>query len=308
MILALTGGTGGAKLIEGLAAELDADELTIVCNTADDTLVHGLYVSPDLDTITYTLAGLIDPDQGWGVRNDTFAVLQQLGHLGVETWFKLGDRDLALHIRRTQLIAEGLKLSEVTDQLCRALGIKPKILPMSDEKVQTRVNTPQGEISFQEFFVKEHWTREVTGIHFAGVEQSQPAPGVLEAMRRAEGVIVCPSNPITSIGPILAVPGIRSALAALAVPVVGVSPLIGATAISGPAHKLMIACGYDPSSLGVARHYGDILDRLFIAAEDQNLASSIQDLSIGPVCTDIRMMTANDKRRLAAEVLAALEK
>jgi LPPG:FO 2-phospho-L-lactate transferase len=308
MILALTGGTGGAKLIEGLAAELDADELTIVCNTADDTLVHGLYVSPDLDTITYTLAGLIDPDQGWGVRNDTFAVLQQLGQLGVETWFKLGDRDLALHIRRTQLIAEGLKLSEVTDQLCRALGIKPKILPMSDEKVQTRVNTPQGEISFQEFFVKEHWTREVTGIHFAGVEQSQPAPGVLEAMRRAEGVIVCPSNPITSIGPILAVPGIRSALAALEVPVVGVSPLIGATAISGPAHKLMLACGYDPSSLGVARHYGDILDRLFIAAEDQNLASSIQDLSIGPVCTDIRMMTANDKRRLAAEVLAALEK
>ena len=308
MILALTGGTGGAKLIEGLAAELDADELTIVCNTADDTLVHGLYVSPDLDTITYTLAGLIDPDQGWGVRNDTFAVLQQLGHLGVETWFKLGDRDLALHIRRTQLINEGLKLSEVTDQLCRALGIKPKILPMSDEKIQTRVNTPQGEISFQEFFVKEHWTREVTGIHFAGVEQSQPAPGVLEAMRRAEGVIVCPSNPITSIGPILAVPGIRSALAALEVPVVGVSPLIGATAISGPAHKLMLACGYDPSSLGVARHYGDILDRLFIAAEDQNLASSIQDLSIGPVCTDIRMMTANDKRRLAAEVLAALEK
>ena len=308
MILALTGGTGGAKLIEGLAAELDADELTIVCNTADDTLVHGLYVSPDLDTIAYTLAGLIDPDQGWGVRNDTFAVLQQLGHLGVETWFKLGDRDLALHIRRTQLINEGLKLSEVTDQLCRALGIKPKILPMSDEKVQTRVNTPQGEISFQEFFVKEHWTREVTGIHFAGVEQSQPAPGVLEAMRRAEGVIVCPSNPITSIGPILAVPGIRSALAALEVPVVGVSPLIGATAISGPAHKLMLACGYDPSSLGVARHYGDILDRLFIAAEDQNLASSIQDLSIGPVCTDIRMMTANDKRRLAAEVLAALEK
>ena len=308
MILALTGGTGGAKLIEGLAAELDADELTIVCNTADDTLVHGLYVSPDLDTITYTLAGLIDPDQGWGARYDTFAVLQQLGQLGVETWFKLGDRDLALHIRRTQLINEGLKLSEVTDQLCRALSIKPKILPMSDEKVQTRVNTPQGEISFQEFFVKEHWTREVTGIHFAGVEQSQPAPGVLEAMRRAEGVIVCPSNPITSIGPILAVPGIRSALAALEVPVVGVSPLIGATAISGPAHKLMLACGYDPSSLGVARHYGDILDRLFIAAEDQNLASSIQDLSIGPVCTDIRMMTANDKRRLAAEVLAALEK
>ena len=308
MILALTGGTGGAKLIEGLAAELDADELTIVCNTADDTLVHGLYVSPDLDTVSYTLAGLIDPGQGWGVRNDTFAALQQLGRLGSETWFKLGDRDLGLHIRRTQLINEGLKLSEVTDQLCRALGVRPKILPMSNEKVQTRVNTPQGEISFQEFFVKEHCAREVTGIRFSGVEQSQPAPGVFEAMRRAKGVIVCPSNPITSIGPILAVPGIRSALKALEAPVVGVSPLIGATAISGPAHKLMIACGYAPSSLGVARHYADILDRLFIAAEDQILASSIQDLSIAPICTEIRMTTAEDKRRLAAEVLAALEK
>lgn len=308
MILALTGGTGGAKLIEGLAAELNADELTIVCNTADDTVVHGLYVSPDLDTITYTLAGMIDPGKGWGVRNDTFAALQQLGRLGGETWFKLGDRDLALHIRRTQLISQGLKLSEVTDRLCRALGVKPTILPMSDDKIQTRVKTPQGEISFQEFFVREHWAREVTGIRFSGVEQSQPAPGVLKALRRAAGVIICPSNPITSIGPILAVPGIRAALTALEVPVVGVSPLIGATAISGPAHKLMIACGYAPSSLGVARDYADILDRLFIAAEDQNLASSIQDLSIGPVCTDIRMMTADDKRRLAAEVLASLEK
>jgi len=308
MILALTGGTGGAKLIEGLAAELDSDELTIVCNTADDTAVHGLYVCPDLDTITYTLAGLIDPDQGWGLKNDTFAALQQLGRLGGETWFKLGDRDLALHIRRTQLMNDGLKLSEVTAQLCRALGVRAKILPMSDDKVQTRVNTPEGEISFQEFFVKEHWAREVTGIRFSGVEQSQPAIGVLEAMRRAEGVIICPSNPITSIGPILAVPGMRSALAALDVPIVGVSPLIGTTAVSGPAHKLMIACGYAPSSLGVARHYADILDRLFIAAEDQNLTSSIQDLSIGPVCTDIRMTTANDKRRLAAEVLASLKK
>jgi len=308
MILALTGGTGGAKLIEGLAAELDADELTIVCNTADDTVVHGLHVSPDLDTITYTLAGLIDPDQGWGLKNDTFAALQQLGRLGGETWFKLGDRDLALHIRRTLLMNDGIKLSEVTAQLRRALGVRAKILPMSDDKVQTRVNTPEGEISFQEFFVKEHWAREVTGIRFLGVEHSRPGPGVLEAMRGAKGVIICPSNPITSIGPMLAVPGIRSALAELAVPVVGVSPLIGATAVSGPAHKLMTACGYASSSLGVARYYQDLLDRLFIAAEDQNVASSIQDLSIAPVCTEIRMTSAEDKRRLAAEVLACLEK
>ncbi len=308
MILALTGGTGGAKLIEGLAAQLDPDELTIVCNTGDDTRVHGLYVSPDLDTITYTLAGLIDPDQGWGLKNDTFAALQQLGRLGGETWFKLGDRDLALHIRRTQLISEGKKLSEVTDRLRQALGVNARILPMSDETVETRVSTPQGEISFQEFFVKEHWAREVTGIRFAGVEHSRPAAGVLEAIRRAEAVIICPSNPITSIGPILAVPGIRSALAELNVPVVGVSPLIGATAVSGPAHKLMTACGYAPSALGVARYYADLLDRWFIAAEDQNVARSIEDLSIAPVCTEIRMTTAEDKRRLACEVLASLKK
>ena len=308
MIVALTGGTGGAKLIEGLAAQLDADELTIVCNTADDTRVHGLYVSPDLDTIIYTLAGMIDPGKGWGVRDDTFAALNQLGRLGGETWFKLGDRDLALHIRRTQLISEGMKLSELTDQLRRVLGVKAKLLPMSDETVETRVNTVQGEISFQEFFVKERWAREVTGIRFSGVEQSRPAPGVLDAIRRAKGVIICPSNPITSIGPILAVPGIRSALVELDVPVVGVSPLIGATAVSGPAHKLMTACGYVPSSLGVARYYEDLLDRLFIAMEDQNVASSIEDLSITPVCTEIRMTSAEDKRRLAAEVLASLEK
>ena len=308
MIVALTGGTGGAKLIEGLAAQLGADELTIVCNTADDTRVHGLYVSPDLDTIIYTLAGIVDRGKGWGVTDDSFAALNQLGRLGGETWFKLGDRDLALHIRRTQLISEGMKLSEVTDQLRRALGVEIKIVPMSDEIVETRVNTPQGEISFQEFFVKEHWAREVTGIRFLGVEHSRPGAGVLEAMRGAKGVIICPSNPITSIGPMLAVPGIRSALAELAVPVVGVSPLIGATAVSGPAHKLMTACGYASSSLGVARYYQDLVDCLFIAAEDQNVASSIQALSIVPVCTEIRMTSAEDKRRLAAEVLACLVK
>jgi LPPG:FO 2-phospho-L-lactate transferase len=307
MIAVFTGGTGGAKLIEGLAAET-AGELTIICNTGDDTVVHGLYVSPDVDTITYTLAGTIDPGKGWGVRDDTFAALEQLGRFGCETWFKLGDRDLALHIRRTQLMHAGMKLSQVTDHLRRSLGVKATILPMTDQQVQTLVNTPQGEIPFQEFFVRQNCTPTVTGIRFSGVEDSQPAPGVLEAIRRAEGLVLCPSNPITSIGPILAVPGIRSALAAVDVPVVGVSPLIGSTALSGPAHKLMIACGNAASSLGVARCYADILDQLFIAAEDQNLAKPIEALAIRAVCTDIRMTHYDDKCRLAAEVLAALEK
>ena len=308
MIVVLTGGTGGAKLIEGLAAELNAAEFTIICNTADDTVVHGLYVSPDIDTITYTLAGLIDSDKGWGVKDDTFAALEQLGRLSGETWFKLGDRDLAMHIRRTQLINQGLKLSEVTENLVQALGVRANILPMTNDKVQTRVNTRKGEISFQEFFVRERWGPEVTGVRFLGVEESRPAPGVLEAIRRARAVIICPSNPITSIGPILAVPGVRSAIAEVDAPVVAVSPLIGATAVSGPAHKLMNACGYAASCLGVARFYADILDRLFIAMEDQPVASSIEELFINPVCTNIRMTHAADKRRLAAEVLASLEK
>jgi LPPG:FO 2-phospho-L-lactate transferase len=308
MIVVLTGGTGGAKLIEGLAAELNTAEVTIICNTADDTVVHGLYVSPDIDTITYTLAGLIDPDKGWGVKDDTFAALEQLGRLGGETWFKLGDRDLAMHIMRTQLINEGVKLSEVTENLRRELGVQANILPMTNHKVQTRVNTQEGEISFQEFFIRERWVPEITRIRFMGVEESQPAPGVLEAIRRADAVIICPSNPITSIGPILAVPGVRSAIAEVDVPVVGVSPLIGAAAVSGPAHKLMNACGYAASSLGVARFYADILDRLFIATDDQHLVCSIEDLSIIPVCTNVRMPSFADKRRLAAEVLASLEK
>jgi len=308
MIVVLTGGTGGAKLIEGLAAELNAAEFTIICNTADDTVVHGLYISPDIDTITYTLAGMIDPRKGWGVKDDTFAALEQLSRLGSEIWFKLGDRDLAMHIRRTQLINQGMKLSEVTENLGRVLGVRANILPMTNNKVQTRVNTREGEISFQEFFVRERWVPEVTGVRFFGVEESRPAPGVLEAIRHASAVIICPSNPITSIGPIFAVPGVRSAIAEANVPVVGVSPLIGATAVSGPAHKLMNACGYAASSFGVARLYAHILDRLFIATEDQHLASSIEDLSIVPVCTNIRMPSFADKRRLAAEVLASLEK
>ena len=191
MIVVLTGGTGGAKLIEGLAAETDPAELTIICNTGDDSIFHGLYVSPDIDTITYTLAGLTDSDKGWGIKDDTFNALEQLGRLGDDTWFRLGDKDLATHITRTRLLNEGFRLSQATDRIRRALGIKATILPMADERVETRVQTPQGEISFQEFFVKDHWSSAVTAIRFARVESSRPAPGVLEAIERATAIIVC---------------------------------------------------------------------------------------------------------------------
>jgi LPPG:FO 2-phospho-L-lactate transferase len=308
MIVVLTGGTGGAKLIEGLAAEIDPADLTIICNTGDDSIFHGLYVSPDIDTITYTLAGVVDPDHGWGIKDDTFNALNQLCRMGANTWFKLGDKDLATHITRTRYLREGLKLSDATKRIRGAFGINSRILPMSDDRVETRVHTRQGEISFQEFFVKLRCAPDVTAVHFHGIESSEPAPDVLDAIHQANTIIVCPSNPITSIGPILAVPGIRSTLAASRAPIIGVSPLIRATAVSGPAHKLLVACGFEASAYGVARCYADFLDTLIIAEEDQSLVNRMQELNINVVCTNIRMATFADKRRLAREVLALAKK
>ncbi|HEV8719659.1 MAG TPA: 2-phospho-L-lactate transferase [Candidatus Binatia bacterium] len=308
MIVVLTGGTGGAKLIEGIAAEIDPADLTIICNTADDCVFYGLYVSPDIDTITYTLAGMIDPAKGWGIKNDTFAALEQLRRLGDDAWFQLGDKDLATHIMRTRLLKEGHRLSEVAGKVSRRLGVQATILPMSDERIETRIVMPQGEISFQEYFVKYHWARDVKTVRFVGAEQSKPGPGVIDAIERAEAIVICPSNPITSIGPILAVPGIRSALTEARAPVVAVSPIIGMAAISGPAHKLMIACGKEASALGVAECYDDFLDKLMMADEDRGLVSQIEKLHIEVILTDIRMRSLADKRRLALEVLDLAKK
>jgi LPPG:FO 2-phospho-L-lactate transferase len=308
MIAVLTGGTGGAKLIEGLAAEIDPAELTIICNTGDDAVFHGLHVSPDIDTIIYTLAGIADDAEGWGIKDETSHALEQLDLLGADTWFRLGDRDLATHILRSQWLCEGLKLSEVTERLRRARGIRSTILPMSDERIETRVTTPQGEISFQEYFVKERWAREVTAVGFAGIDQSTPAPGVIEAIRNAEAVIICPSNPITSIGPILGVPGIRAALKEVEAPVVGVSPIIGTSAVSGPAHRLMLACGFEASAFGVAQCYRDFVDTLLIAEEDKDKIARIEKLGLRAVTTAIRMVSLGDKRRLARQVLASAVK
>lgn len=307
MIVVLTGGTGGAKLIEGLAAEIDPSELTIICNTGDDCFLHGLHISPDIDTITYTLAGLIDDVRGWGIKGDTFTTLERLGRLGADTWFRVGDRDLATHITRTRLLREGRSLSQVTEHVRKSLGVKATILPMSDDRVETRVVTPGGEISFQEFFVKERWSLEVNGIRLVGAEQSRPAPGVLETIGRASAVIVCPSNPITSIGPILAVPGIRSALMQVRAPVIGVSPIIGASAISGPAHKLMAAMGMEQSAFGVARAYADFLDTFIIDTEDATLKNQIEALGINVMATSIRMRSLSDKICLAHAMLTLIE-
>jgi LPPG:FO 2-phospho-L-lactate transferase len=308
MLVVLTGGTGGAKLIEGLSYEIDPAQLTIICNTADDFVLHGLNISPDLDTIMYTLAGLSDGKKGWGIQDDTFTVLAQLEKLGGEAWFKLGDRDIATHITRTRLLRAGLKLSEVTDRLRNNLGIKARILPMSNDEVETRVEAPEGEISFQEYFVKQRCQPEVKEIFYAGVENSRAAPGVLETIRDAAAIIICPSNPITSIGPILAVPGVRDALNEVTAPVVGVSPIIGKKAISGPAHKLMAAKGVEPSALGAAKSYADFLDQFVVDVEDENLRAKLETLGIKVEATSIRMKALADKQRLARQVLALIEK
>lgn len=308
MIVVLTGGTGGAKLIEGLSHAIDAAQLTVVCNTADDFILHGLNISPDLDTIMYTLAGMSDRAKGWGIQDDTFTVLTQLERLGGETWFKLGDRDIATHITRTRLLGSGVKLSDVTDRLRNSLGIRTGILPMSDHAIATRVETPEGEISFQEYFVKQGWQAEVKKVFYAGVEKSHPAPGVLEAIDAAAGIIICPSNPVTSIGPILAVPGIRDALKRVSVSIVGVSPMIGESAISGPAHKLMAAQGMESSALGAAKGYADFVDQFVIDNADEPLTKKLETLGIGVVKTSIRMKTLADKQALARQVLALVDK
>ena len=308
MILALTGGTGGAKLVQGLAAEIDPADLTIICNTADDAIFHGLHVSPDIDTIVYTLAGLQDEQKGWGLADESFAALEQLRRLGEEVWFKLGDKDLATHILRTHLLRQGITLSEVTQRIRTALDVKSEILPMSDDRIETRIVTAGGEIAFQEYFVRERWSPAVKRVFFAGIDRSKPAPGVLQAISNAAGIVICPSNPVTSIAPILAVPEIRHALREARARIVGVSPIIAGAAISGPAHTLMSAHDLEPSVRGVAKGYADLLDVLMIDREDQYLEGGIEKLGVKPVSANIRMNSLADKELLARQVLALLQK
>ncbi len=302
----LTGGTGGAKLVEGLSHEAAPEELAIICNTGDDVVLHGLHISPDLDTIAYTLAGIVDKEKGWGVAGDTFSALELLGKYGEENWFKLGDRDLARHIARTRMLREGATLAEATARLSAALGISSQLLPMSNDRVETRVKTPEGEISFQEYFVKRRWAVDVSGVVYKDAEKSRPAPGVMDWIHGAAAVIVCPSNPVTSIGPILSVPGIRKALKGTRKPVIAVSPIIAGAPVAGPTDKLMAAVGVEPSVFGVAKNYADFLDILVLAPEDRNWRTRIEAVGVQTVEQPIRMNDLEDKRRLARELLALL--
>jgi LPPG:FO 2-phospho-L-lactate transferase len=305
-IVALAGGTGAAKLLRGLDALVRPGTLTVVVNTGDDTLVWGLHVSPDLDTICYTLGGFIDEDRGWGLRNESFRTLEEMARFGEPTWFNLGDRDLATHLHRTRLLHEGHTLTEVTAAIAHDLGVSHSVLPMSDQPVRTRLLGPDGWLGFQEYFVREKTQVDVSAVDYAGAATALPAPGVVEALDAADAVVVCPSNPVTSIGPILAVPGIAHALEMTDATIVAVSPIIGNAAVSGPAGRLMAACGREVSAAGAAFAYAPWLDIILADAQDAALASRISSSGIRPIFTDTFMRDRDGEIALARKTLEAL--
>src|SRR5215472_10865963 len=305
MITVLTGGTGGAKFVDGLRQVVPPDELTIIVNTGDDLLWWGLYVSPDIDSITYVLSGLLSRERGWGVKGDTFFCLQAMGQLGQPIWFHAGDRDLAVHVLRSKLLAEGKTLSEVTTEICDKLGVKARIVPMSDSRVETRVGTPVGELSFEEYFVQRWYQDPVESIRFAGAADAEPAPGVVEAIMEASTVVLAPSNPVTSIGPILAVPGVRQALQKTKGCIAAVSPIVAGEAVAGPAGILMASQGLPVSIAGVAEAYQDFLDILVVDTRDAEAAEELQQSGVRVHVTQTIMRTAEDKANLASEVLSA---
>jgi len=306
MIVVLTGGTGGAKFVEGLRQVTSVEDLTFIVNTGDDLEWWGLYVSPDLDSITYAMAGLLSRERGWGVKGDTFYCLQAMGELDEPIWFHVGDRDLAIHLVRSRLLAQGKTLTEVTTEICRKLGVQARVLPMSNSRVETRATTPVGELSFQEYFVQRWYQDPVNSVRFAGASEAEPAPGVIEAIRSASTVILAPSNPVTSIGPILAVPGIRAALRETPARVAAISPLVGSAAVSGPAGVLMAAQGLPVSVAGIAQAYGDFVDILIADLRDQQAAAQLDRPGLRVHCTNIVMKTLEDKTKLARTVLALL--
>jgi LPPG:FO 2-phospho-L-lactate transferase len=304
MICVLTGGTGGAKFVDGLRQVMPAEEITLIVNTGDDLLWWGLYVSPDIDSITYVLSGMLSRERGWGVKGDTFLCLQAMGQLGEPTWFHTGDRDLAMHLLRSRHMAEGKTLSEATAIVSDKLGVKARILPMSDSRVETRVDTPVGELSFEEYFVQRWYQDPVNSVRFAGASDAEPAPGVLEAIEAADAILIAPSNPITSIGPILAVPGIREALCRAKGKIGAISPIISGAPVNGPAGILMVAQGLPSSIAGVAQAYEDFLDVLICDTRDARPAEVLRKTGMRVQCAQTIMRTPEDKAELARKALA----
>lgn len=302
-VTVLAGGVGGARLAHGL--DLAGADLTVVVNVADDVELHGLWISPDLDTVTYTLAGLADEERGWGVVGETYAALDAMGRLGEDTWFTLGDRDLATHVVRTAGLRAGASLTEVTARLTTALGVRARVLPVSDDRVATLVDTPAGRLGFQEYFVGRRHADDVLGLVYDGIEAARPAPGVLDAVTGADVVVVAPSNPFLSVEPVLGVAGVRDALAGTSARRVAVSPIVGGRAIKGPAAQILTTLGHEVSALGVARLYVGLVDVMVIDDHDAHLADAVRALGMDVVVTDTVMGGPAGRERLARTLLAS---
>jgi LPPG:FO 2-phospho-L-lactate transferase len=308
MITALGGGVGAAKFLEGLSAVIGDESLNVIVNTADDIELYGLRISPDVDTIIYRLSGLIDKKKGWGIKNDTFKCLNSLRQFGYETWFNVGDADFATHVYRTKLRREGVSATEITSKIAEACGVSGniKILPMTDNDVETWIVTNEGEMHFQEYLVKRRMKPEVVKVIFKDMEDATAAPGVIEAIEEARCVIICPSNPIISIGPILNVEGVKDALIRTDARILAISPLIKGAPLKGPADKLMRGIGLEVSSAQVARLYQDFLDVMAIDVQDSGESPDITELGIEPFAVDTLMSDAEKAARLASAVLSRL--
>ena len=307
-IAALAGGVGGSKLLLGLYRVMDPADLSIVVNTGDDIVMHGLHVSPDPDIITYTLAGVANEETGWGIAGETFRVAEGLARYGRPVWFKLGDRDLATHIHRSALMKEGATLSQAIDSIRTALGVRARILPMSDDPVPTMLDTDEGAMHLQDYLVRRRCEPRLKTIAFERVERARPAPGVIEAIERADGIVISPSNPLISIGPILAVPGVREALRNRRAAVAAVCPLVGGRSLKGPSDKMMADMGLEVSAVGVASLYRDFCATLIIDQADEAAGAAIEGLGMKPAVRPTVMESLEDKERLASHVLALFRK
>jgi LPPG:FO 2-phospho-L-lactate transferase len=302
-ITALAGGVGASKLLLGLYDVMDPRALTIIVNTGDDIILHGLKISPDLDIVTYTLAGLVDPAKGWGFRGETFHAFKRLAKYGRADWFNLGDRDLATHIHRTAMLAEGKTLTEAAESIRTALGVKARILPMSDQPIPTIIDSNEGTFHFQEYLVKRRAEPIVRTIRFENAESAKPAPGILEAIRDADRIVICPSNPLISIGPILAVPGIRDALRVRKRDVIAVCPIVGGKSLKGPSDKMLAQLGFESSAPSVARLYADFTGIFVIDPQDKSHQGAIGDLGMDVAMLPTVMKTRAQKRKLARAIL-----
>jgi LPPG:FO 2-phospho-L-lactate transferase len=303
MITALAGGVGAARFLTGLLKLVKEEDVSVIVNTGDDIEMFGLHISPDIDIVAYTLAGIVDEEKGWGIKGDTFQCLDMLKKLGLETWFNLGDKDFATSVFRTDLLRKGFTLSQVTDEVCLALGLKVKILPMTNDKFETRIKIKEGSVHFEEYFVKRQAKDEVLGVEFVGAGSAKPSPKVIDSILDAEVVVICPSNPIVSIGTILAVDGIRDALRRTSAKIVGVSPIVAGAPIKGSADKLLRGLGFAVSAFSVAKLYADFLDTFVLDVEDVLEREKIEKLGLEVKVTNTLMKSLERKVELARVVL-----